>query len=383
MLKKILVAALLLPLLAFGQSYPSPTFNNVTSQGTATLNNATVSGTFTATGKIGLASLAAQAANTVVGNATASSATPTAITVTGCNGAAQALQWTNGSGFGCNSALATSGANANITSLSGITTPLSVAQGGVGVGTLAANGVLFGNGTSAVGVTAVGTAGQVLTSNGTGVAPTFQISAGRLLNVQRFTSSGTYTPTTGTGSVVVEIQGGGGGGGGSVATAAGQVSVGAGGAGGGYIKHRMTSGFSGATVTIGAAGTTGSGVSGGVGGNTSFAGVTANGGAGGVSSVAAATTINSGPAAGGTSSGGSILNVSGNPSTWGTTGAQVSLSNGGSSMLGAGGMSGFQATGGAATGFGGGGGGTGNGASQAAVTGGSATAGVVIVWEYQ
>lgn len=132
MIKRFLIAALLLPLLAFGQSYPSPTFNNVTSQGTATLNNATVSGTFTATGKIGLASLAAQAANTVVGNATGSSASPTAITVTGCNGAAQALQWTNGSGFGCNSAIATSGANSNITSLSGLSTALSVAQGGTG-----------------------------------------------------------------------------------------------------------------------------------------------------------------------------------------------------------------------------------------------------------
>lgn len=132
MLKRILIAALLWPLLAFGQSYPSPTFNNITSQGTATLNNATVSGTFTATGKIGLASLAAQAANTVVGNATGSSASPTAITVTGCNGAAQALQWTNGSGFGCNSAIATSGANSNITSLSGLSTALSVAQGGTG-----------------------------------------------------------------------------------------------------------------------------------------------------------------------------------------------------------------------------------------------------------
>jgi hypothetical protein len=138
MIKRFLIAALLLPLLAFGQSYPSPTFNNVTSQGTATLNNATVSGTFTATGKIGLASLAAQAANTVVGNATGSSASPTAITVTGCNGAAQALQWTNGSGFGCNSAIATSGANSNITSLSGLSTALSVAQGGTGATSAAA-----------------------------------------------------------------------------------------------------------------------------------------------------------------------------------------------------------------------------------------------------
>lgn len=133
MLKRILLCIILAPIVALAQTYPSPTFNNVTSQGTATLNNATVSGTFTATGKIGLPSLAAQAANTVVGNATGSSATPTAITVTGCNGAAQALQWTNGSGFGCNSSVATSGANANITSLTGLTTPLSVAQGGTGV----------------------------------------------------------------------------------------------------------------------------------------------------------------------------------------------------------------------------------------------------------
>ena len=133
MLKRILLCVILAPMVALAQTYPSPTFNNITSQGTATLNNATVSGTFTATGKIGLPSLAAQAANTVVGNATGSSATPTAITVTGCNGAAQALQWTNGSGFGCNSNVATSGANANITSLTGLTTPLSVAQGGTGV----------------------------------------------------------------------------------------------------------------------------------------------------------------------------------------------------------------------------------------------------------
>lgn len=68
-----------------------------------------------------LSGLAPQAANTVIGNSTNLSASPTAITVTGCNGAAQALQWTNGSGFGCNSAVATSGANANITSLTGLT----------------------------------------------------------------------------------------------------------------------------------------------------------------------------------------------------------------------------------------------------------------------
>jgi hypothetical protein len=53
-------------------------------------------------------------------------------------------------------------------------TGLPVAGGGTGAATFAANGVLFGNGTSAVGVTAVGTATHVLTSNGAGNPPTFQ-----------------------------------------------------------------------------------------------------------------------------------------------------------------------------------------------------------------
>ena len=53
-------------------------------------------------------------------------------------------------------------------------TGLPVAGGGTGAATFAANGVLFGNGTGAVGVTAVGTATHVLTSNGSGNAPTFQ-----------------------------------------------------------------------------------------------------------------------------------------------------------------------------------------------------------------
>ncbi len=60
-------------------------------------------------------------------------------------------------------------------SITGIT-DLAVADGGTGASTLTANGVLFGNGTSAIGVTAVGTAGQVLTSNGSS-APTFQDAA--------------------------------------------------------------------------------------------------------------------------------------------------------------------------------------------------------------
>jgi hypothetical protein len=62
---------------------------------------------------------------------------------------------------------AKSGANSDITSLTGLTTPLTVAQGGTGAATLTANNVLLGNGTSAPQVVAPSTNGNVLTSNGT------------------------------------------------------------------------------------------------------------------------------------------------------------------------------------------------------------------------
>jgi trimeric autotransporter adhesin len=59
-----------------------------------------------------------------------------------------------------------------------LTTDLAVADGGTGAGTFAANGILYGNGTGAIGATAVGTAGHILTSNGAGVAPSFQAGGG-------------------------------------------------------------------------------------------------------------------------------------------------------------------------------------------------------------
>jgi hypothetical protein len=59
------------------------------------------------------------------------------------------------------------GANSDITSLTGLTTPLSVAQGGTGAATLTSNNVLLGNGTSAPQAVAPSTSGNVLASNGT------------------------------------------------------------------------------------------------------------------------------------------------------------------------------------------------------------------------
>lgn len=111
-------------------------------------------------------------------------------------------------------------------------------------------------------------------------------TAGRILNVQVFTSSGTYTPTPGTKSIIVEGVGGGGGGGGAGAAGSGLVSVAGPGAGACYARARFTSGFSGAAVVIGARGSGGpaGANAGGVGGTTSFGGAMLSipGGGGGV-----------------------------------------------------------------------------------------------------
>ncbi|MCG3774756.1 MAG: hypothetical protein JW395_1581 [Nitrospira sp.] len=71
---------------------------------------------------------------------------------------------------------AASGANSDITSLTGLTTPLSIAQGGTaGAVSPVAGSVSYGTG-SAYAFTAAGTVGQVLTSNGAS-APTWTTDA--------------------------------------------------------------------------------------------------------------------------------------------------------------------------------------------------------------
>jgi hypothetical protein len=317
---------------------------------------------------------------------------------------------------------AASGANSDITSLSGLTTALSVAQGGTGATTAAAARTNLGAGTvSSVGLSLpsiITVSGSPVAGSGTltgtlatqsantvfagpttgaAAAPTFRAlvaadvpsQSGRLLNVQIFTSSGTYTPTTGTNSVIVEIQGAGGGGGGAPAVTTAQGSAGGGGGAGGYVLHRMTSGFSGASVVVGAGGSAASGASGGNGGSSSFAGITAGGGGGGGNAGPNTGLTISGGGSGGSATGGSILslvgglgplNMSNNTSGFftnmpppaGHLGAGSSAPN-----VGAAGLSGV--------GYGSGGSGTVNlglfGANPA-LSGGAGGAGVVIVWEY-
>ena len=85
------------------------------------------------------------------------------------------------------------------------------------------------------------------------------IQFGRLLGIQTFTTAGTftYTPTRGTTSVIIEAVGGGGGSAGLMAATTDKVSMNCGGNSGDYAKGYFTSGFAGATVTVGGGGDAG------------------------------------------------------------------------------------------------------------------------------
>jgi hypothetical protein len=180
-----------------------------------------------------------------------------------------------------NLSAAKSGANSDITSITGLTTPLTVAQGGIGAATLTANNVLLGNGTSAPQVVAPSTSGNVLTSNGT----TWTSAAPAIGGIQTFTSTGTFTVPTGITTLTVYVQAGGGGGGGAVSGCGLQDFQGMGGGGGGGGLFFITGLTSGSTITatVGDAGTGGVGNNNGTSGGVSSFGsyISCTGGVGG------------------------------------------------------------------------------------------------------
>ncbi|WP_339476449.1 hypothetical protein [Pseudomonas fluorescens] len=215
-------------------------------------------------------------------------------------------------------------------------------------------------------------------------------AVGRLIGVQTFTANGTYTPTSGTTSIVVEAIGGGGGGGGTSTPPASNQSAGAGGGGGSYSIGRFTTGFSGASVSIGAAGAGGSTSSGagGNGGSTSLGAlISAGGGNGAPGSTSSASTTNTlwvGGAGGTSGSGGNIFSSAGAPGGYGYALAGSLIGGvGGSSGKGASasGPVGINNAGnaGIAKGVGGGGGCAGVGSTFA---GGAGAAGLLVIYEY-
>jgi hypothetical protein len=209
-----------------------------------------------------------------------------------------------------------------------------------------------------------------------------------LLGVQVFASSGTYTPTPGTAQIIVEVQGGGGSGGGSGATSSSQGAGAGGGAAGAYAKSRLTSGFSGASVVVGAGGAApAAGANDGNPGGASTFGttITAPGGPGGHSGIAyTPPAVAGGSTAPTIAIGGNIVNATGEQGHFGfVLGSTVVIGGtGGTSYFGGGGVGGGAGAGAAATSAGAGGGGASAIRSSAAAVGGAGANGLVIIYEY-
>lgn len=276
-----------------------------------------------------------------------------------------------------------------------------VAGGGTGATSFTAYCVICA-GTTSTGafqnVSGVGNSGQVLTSNGSSALPTWQNAspgnAFTTITVQIFTSSGTYTPTSGMKYCTIECVGGGGGGGGTNTTGSTGSSVGGGGGGAGYARKTVSSSIIGSsqTVTVGSGGNAGStgGGNGGSGNSSSvgsicIAGGGSGGAGGGNNSITASNYITGG--AGGAGSVGDILAGGGIGGTaMGAISTGVAASGvGGNSIFGGGGEAQFgtsSASGNPGTNYGGGGSGGTTGPNNSGVTGGAGASGIVIITEF-
>ena len=285
-----------------------------------------------------------------------------------------------------------------------------VAGGGTGDTSFTAYAPVCG-GTSTTGAlqsasTGISTSGYVLTSTGSSSLPTFQAlpAAGGFTSVvtQTFTSSGTYTPTSGMKYCIIEVLGGGAGGGGCANTTGNQTAAGAGGGAGGYARKTVIAATIGAsqTVTIGAGGNGGSAGNnaGSTGGTTSVGTIVSatggNGGAGGAASGSGTSpnfSLNQGGTGGSGASG--DFNATGapgfSPILFDYPGFfQNGISGGGGSSIFGGGAVAYQdyGTGSAGTngtGYGSGGsGGSAFAGGTGAQAGGTGAAGIVIITEY-
>lgn len=260
-----------------------------------------------------------------------------------------------------------------------------VAGGGTGATSFNTNGAVISGTSSTAALAAVSLSNQQFLVGNTSAAPTAKTLS---VVIQTFTSSGTYTPTSGMVYCISEAVGGGGGGGGAVNNAAFYTFAGGGG-GGGYARKISTAAAIGAsqTVTIGAAGTAGSSGNnaGGAGGDTSLGAICiGKGGSGGAGNPGSASVAGG---AGGVAGTGDFTfpGQTGQPGNYvSTTISFGASSSGGNSYFGTGGagaLSQATSTAGTAASLYGGGGGGGI-AVNGNIGGGAGTAGVLIVTEF-
>lgn len=197
-------------------------------------------------------------------------------------------------------------------------TPLAVVDGGTGEGSLAANAVLLGNGTSPIATVAPGSMGNVLTSNGSTWTSAAPGGSGNQIQTTVIASTGTWTAPAGVTSVLAVVVGGGGGG------AVDACVTANGGMGGVAIGEYTVVPGTPYGITVGAGGTGVNGIGPAAsGGASSFASFcSATGGGGGDASATA-------DGANGTGTGGTIRNsalaIGGTFFAGGTTGATNSI----------------------------------------------------------
>lgn len=216
------------------------------------------------------------------------------------------------------------------------------------------------------------------------------LTPGRLINVQTFPASGTYTRTPGAKWGIAEGVGGGAAGGGATAGSSTSNSCGGGGGAGAYGMALIQNLPATAPVIIGAAGIAATGAAGSDGGQTSFGTfLTLPGGKGGGTNTASNSALISG---GGLASGTPIISGATDLSSYagqsGTTGIMLNGQgglggNGGNSPFGSGPRGSSLGSGSSASGRGAGGGGALNLASSAAaVAGGFGSLGFIRLFEY-
>jgi hypothetical protein len=306
------------------------------------------------------------------------------LTVTECELHCSATNVITGSGTLNYGGLVFSGSSSGINTTTTNPIAFSVAQGGTAASTFNINGPVISNTTTTGALASVTLGSQQLLVGNSSAAPTAKALS---IVIQTFTSTGTYTPTSGMVYCVMECWGGGGGGGGCAA-GSGNYAVGGGGGAGGYSRKASSASAVGASqsVTIGAAGSAGSsgnnaggnggdtsvgticvgkGGTGGGGGNTTTAGV---GGLGGIAGTGDITGLGM--------NGGTGVSMATVVTSTGVSGA------GGSSLVGSGGRAITGAAGSGEGGTGTGSGGSGGNTTNGNTTGGAGTKGYVAITEY-
>lgn len=207
-----------------------------------------------------------------------------------------------------------------------------------------------------------------------------------VLNVQTFTTSGTYTPTASMAYCLVQMVGGGGGGGGASIDGGDTAPSGSGGGGGLYASQVFDAATIGAsqTVTIGAAGTGGVGQADGTAGGTTSLGslLTVSGGVQGQYMRASGPVQEGGDGGQAHTGTPNYLSFGGGGGYAINVGGAVVSGYGGSTLLSPGGKARAIAANGVSGGGYGGGGSGGVAVTSVPATGGDGDTGVIIITEY-